>query len=79
MVFAIRLYTHGDEYFVGEGIEKERGVVKGGSSGIKTVRAGEQGGDVCNNQHSFTLDCGVVKDVRPLAIKGLHGFHKRRL
>lgn len=44
---------------------------------MKTARAGVQGGDVCNNQHSFfTLECGVVKDVRPLAIKGLHGFHK---
>lgn len=44
---------------------------------MKTARAGVQGGNVCNNQHSFfTLECGVVKDVRPLAIKGLHGFHK---
>lgn len=53
---------------------------RGGSSGMKTVKARVQGGDVWNNQHSFfTLDCGVIKDVRPPAIKGLRGFHERRL
>lgn len=44
---------------------------KGGSSGMKSVQARVQGGDVCNNQRSFfTLDCGASKDVRPPAIKG---------
>lgn len=45
---------------------------------MKTVKARVQGGDVWNNQHSFTLDCGGMEGVRPPAIKGLRGFHERR-
>lgn len=40
---------------------------------MKRVRV--QGGDVGNHQHSFsTLDCGVIKVVRPPAITGRGDF-----
>lgn len=46
---------------------------------MRSARARVQGGEVCNNQHSFfPLERGVVTDVRPVAIKGLHGGHDSR-